>query len=153
MIYDQTKNISAYKGISKNLDAAIDYLLKNDVTKLPDGKHPLVGTDTVWVLISHVETKNLPDARFEAHKKYIDIQMVLEGKEACYYLPLEGFEKDGDFIDERDVGFYKNKEDAVCLPLEAGAFAIFFPQDAHKPFCDFNGTKTKVHKAVVKVLV
>ncbi|MDR3200635.1 MAG: YhcH/YjgK/YiaL family protein [Spirochaetales bacterium] len=152
MIYDQTKKISAYKGISKNLDAAIDYLLKTDVTKLPDGKHPVVGSDVVIAQASHYETKNLSDARFEAHKKYIDIQMVLEGKEGCCYLPLEGLAEDGPFEADRDVGFYKDAN-ASCFPLEAGMFAIFFPQDGHKPTCDFEGKKSKIHKIVMKVLV
>jgi YhcH/YjgK/YiaL family protein len=153
MIYDQTKKIASYKGLSKNLDAAIDYLLKNDITKLPDGKHPVVGADTVIVQLSHSETKKSEDARFETHKKYIDIQMVLEGKETCYCLPLEGFEEDGAYITERDVSFYKNKEDACSLILEPGVFAVFFPQDVHKPFCDFNGQRSKIFKAVVKVLI
>ena len=152
MIYDQTKSLAGYKGISKNLDAAIDYLLKNDVTKLPDGKHPVVGSDTVIVQVSRYETKNPAEAKFEAHKKYIDIQMVVDGKEGCYYLPLEGLEEDGAFIAERDVGFYKG-ENTCCFPLEAGMFAIFFPADVHKPSCDYEGKKSKNHKVILKVLV
>jgi YhcH/YjgK/YiaL family protein len=152
MIYDQTKALLSYKGITKNLDAAIDYLQKNDVAKLPDGKHPVVGGDAVIVQVSHYETKNLKDAKFEAHKKYIDIQMVAGGREGCYYLPLSGLAEDGPFADERDVGFYKG-ENKSCFPLEAGMFAIFFPWDAHKPSCDYEGEKSKIHKIILKVLV
>lgn len=151
MIYDVIKALASYKGISKNLDAAIDYLLKNDVTKLPDGKHPVVG-DAVIVQVSHYETKSPGDAKFEAHKKYIDIQMVAGGREGCYYLPLAGLAEDGPFAADRDVGFYKG-EDKSCFPLEAGRFAVFFPQDAHKPSCDYEGKKSNIHKVILKVLV
>ena len=152
MIYDTTKNLSLYRGISKNLDAAIEYLAKNDVSQLADGKYPVVGGDTVIVQASHYETKTVEEAKFEAHKKYIDIQIVLEGREGCYYLPLEGLEEDGPFIPDRDLGFYKG-ESRICFPLETGMFAIFFPPDVHKPSCDFEGKKSKNHKIVVKVLV
>jgi YhcH/YjgK/YiaL family protein len=151
MIYDQTKNLSSYRGIAKNLDAAIEYLLKNDVTKLADGKYPVVGSDIVIVQVSHYETKNLSDARFETHRKYIDIQMVIEGREGCYYLPGEGLAEDGPFEAARDVGFFKG-ENRSCFPLEPGMFAVFFPQDAHKPSCDFEGKKAKIHKVILKVL-
>jgi YhcH/YjgK/YiaL family protein len=152
MIYDQVKNLALYKGITKNLDAAIEYVLKNDVTKIPDGKHPVVGSDIVIVQVSHNETKNIEDAKFEAHKKYIDIQMVVGGREGCYYLPLDGLSEDGPFIPERDIGFYKG-ENKICFPLEPGMCAIFFPHDAHKPSCDFEGKKTKSHKVLLKILV
>ena len=152
LIYDQLKNIATYKGISQNLDAAIDYLLKTDLKKMQDGKYPIVGEDTVFIQLSHPETKSLADARFEAHKKYIDIQMPIEGKEGCYYLPLEGLEEDGPFIPERDIGFYKG-ENTFAFSLEAGWFAIFFPQDVHKAGCDFNGKKSKNHKVLVKIKV
>ena len=152
MIYDTTKNLSSYKGISKNLDAAIEYLAKNDVSKLDEGKYPVVGSDTVIVQVSRYETKDLAEAKFEAHKKYIDIQIVFEGKEGCYYLPLDGLEEDGPFFPDRDVGFYKG-ENKVCFPLEAEMFAIFFPCDVHKPSCDFEGKKSKNHKVILKVMV
>jgi YhcH/YjgK/YiaL family protein len=152
MIYDQRRALSSYKGISKNLDAAIDYLLKNDVGKLPDGKHPVAGGDTVVVQVSRYQTKDPGTAKFEAHKKYIDIQMVADGREGCYYLPLEGLAEDGPFAAERDVGFYRG-ENKSLFPLEPGMFAVFFPWDAHKPSCDYEGKKSNIHKIILKVLV
>ncbi|MDR1316781.1 MAG: YhcH/YjgK/YiaL family protein, partial [Spirochaetales bacterium] len=112
----------------------------------------VVGSDTVIVQVSRYETKNLSDAKFEAHRKYIDIQMVIEGREGCYYLPYGGLAEDGPFAADRDVGFYRG-EDRACFPLEPGMFAVFFPEDVHKPSCDFGGKKAKIHKVILKVLV
>lgn len=152
MIYDRLDKLKTYKGISKNLDTAIDYLVKNDTGRLPDGKHPVDG-DKVIVQVMSYETKDLAAAKYEAHKKYIDIQFVLDGKEGCYAAALEGLEPSEPFIAERDLGFYKNPAapDAF-LPLTPEVFAIFFPHDAHKPSCDFEG-KRKLRKVVVKVAV
>jgi YhcH/YjgK/YiaL family protein len=148
MIYDQT-NAFLSKGIAKNPDASIDYLQESDAAKLPDGKHPVAGGDAVIVQTPHYETKNPEDTKFEAYKKYIDIQIVVGG---CYYLSLSGLTEDGPFAHERDAGFYKG-ENKSCFPLEAGMFALFFPWDAHTPSCDYAGEKSKIHKIILKVLV
>jgi YhcH/YjgK/YiaL family protein len=149
MIYDQVKRLPAYKGLSKNLDAAIAYLEKNDLRALPDGKHPV--NEALIVQASHYETKNPSDARFEAHRKFIDIQMIFEGKECCYALPLEGLEEAEPFSAERDVGFY-TAETGAAFPLTPDVLAVFFPWDAHKPSCDFDGKKSRIHKVILQVL-
>jgi len=150
MIYDTIKKMKTYKGISKNLDTAIDYLGKNDVSKVAEGKYPIDGDKVILQVMSY-ETKDLAAARFEAHKKYIDIQFVLDGKEACFARALEGLEPAEPFIEERDVGFYKG-EGGAFLPLTPDVFAVFFPHDAHKPSCNLEG-KRKLRKIVVKVAV
>ena len=35
MIYDEIKNVSRYRGISENLDIAIDFMEKTDLKSLP----------------------------------------------------------------------------------------------------------------------
>lgn len=35
MIYDKLVNIGRYKGMNRNLDTAIDYILQNDLSALP----------------------------------------------------------------------------------------------------------------------
>ena len=35
MIYDMLTNVEKYRGISKNLDTAIDFLVKTDLSALP----------------------------------------------------------------------------------------------------------------------
>ena len=151
MIFDKVENLSLYKGINKNLDAAIEYLEKTDYKKLADGRHPVLGTDTVYAQVSHYETKNLADGKYEAHKKYYDIQLIVEGQEACHCLPLGELQEDGPFIEERDIGFYKGQNKGY-LSLEAGMFAIFFFEDAHMTSIDYEGKKSKNHKILVKIL-
>ena len=152
MIYDRFDKLKSYKGISKNLDTAIDYLGKNEVGKMPEGKHPVDG-DRVIIQVMSYETKDVAAAKYEAHKKYIDIQFVLDGKEGCWATPIENLEPSEPFIAERDIGFYKNAAvPEAFTPLTPEVFAIFFPHDAHKPSCDFEG-KRKLRKVVVKVAV
>ncbi len=150
MIYDSMDKLTQYKGLSRNLDAAIDYLGTHDVSTLPEGKHPVDG-DRVIVQVMSYETKDLSAAKFEAHRRYMDIQFVLEGKEGCYMTPLAGLEPSGPFDGEKDLGFFHG-EGGAFFPLTPGVFALFFPHDAHKPSCDLDG-KRRNRKVVVKVAV
>ncbi len=152
MIYDSLKNLHRYTGLTKNLDTALQYVQSKAsvLNTLPEGKHPIDG-DRVIIQVMTYETKDLVQARFEAHRKYIDIQFVLDGKEACYARPLDGLEPAEPFNEEKDVGFFKG-DGGAFFPLEEGAFAVFFPWDAHKPSCDWEG-KRQVRKVVVKVKV
>lgn len=148
MIFDQLDKLKIYKGISKNIDFAIDYLLDNDISVLADGSYPIDGDDVIVNVMSYA-TKSLPEAAFEAHRKYIDIQILIRGEERCYYAPLDALVASGSFNEEKDIGFYEGHEGG-SFPLKPDNFAIFFPHDAHMPSCDLSG-KSEVRKVVVKI--
>jgi len=153
MIYDRLDSIAGYKGISHNLDLAIEYLAGNDVGALPEGRHE-VALDEVYVSVQSYATKDPAAASLEAHRKYIDIQFLLEGAETCYYAPLAGLKPIGPFDEGKDVGFYWEPEEGLTpLALTPGRFALFFPSDAHKPSCHAAGQERRVRKIVVKVAV
>jgi YhcH/YjgK/YiaL family protein len=149
MIYDQIKHLSTYKGISENIDAAIDYVLNNDIRHLQEGKYSIVG-EVVRMEIQFYDTKDPRERSFEAHRRHIDIHFLLSGTELCYTRSLEGMEEKEPFLVEEDYGFYKDEE-GICLPLSVGMFALFFPWDAHKACCDLNGKKSRNHKIVLKI--
>jgi YhcH/YjgK/YiaL family protein len=87
MILDQLESLGCYRGISKSLDTAIDYLLTADLKKLANGSHRVDG-DRLLANVMTYETKRPGEGKFEAHRKYIDIQVVLEGEERCCCAPL-----------------------------------------------------------------
>ncbi len=152
MIYDRLDQLKTYLGISRNLDTAIAWLAANDAGKLAMGKYPVDG-EKVIVLAQSYETKERTLARFEAHRRYIDIQLVTEGQEQCYATPLSNVGASEPFSAENDIGFYGEPASGeVALPMLPGTFAVFFPQDAHKPSCDLD-VKRPVRKIVVKVAV
>jgi biofilm protein TabA len=150
MIYDSLDRLGSYRGLSRNLDAAMEYLAAHDLEGLSDGRSPIDG-DRLFCNVMSYETKEASAAKYEAHRRYIDIQILLEGREDCFYLPLEGLPVLEEFSAERDVGFYSEAGvGGLGLPLAKGLFALFFPHDAHKPGCQ-RGGKCRVRKVVVKV--
>jgi biofilm protein TabA len=148
MIVDSIENARMYEGLAAGVHTAFQALRAGRVGGLPDGRHEIEG-DRVFVLMQSYTTRPEAEGRLEAHRKYLDIQVVLEGREVAYWAPLEGLEADGAYSDEKDVGFFKGSAQGV-LPIPAGFFALFLPQDAHKPQCVW-GAPGRVRKAVFKV--
>lgn len=112
--------------------------------------------DRIFVNVHGYETLPREQCRFESHRKYIDIQYCLEGGElidiewASYLTP------DGPFDHEKDLQFYQNQpqpeqqEGGTVLRMTPGDFAIFLPEDAHRPRVG-DGRHPSVRKLVVKI--
>ena len=150
MILDQLESLGCYRGISKSLDIAIDYLRKTDLAALDIGSHQVDG-DRVLANVMTYETKRPEEGKLEAHRKYIDIQVVLEGEERCFCAPLSLATALGPFDEAKDFGLYDGPR-LTTMRLSTDNFAIFFPQDAHAPALDLEG-KAAVRKVVMKVAV
>ena len=149
MILDSIENIKSYKGISVNISKAIDYILKNNLNDLSVGKHQILNDD-IFVIINEYETKNESDCPTETHKKYIDIQIMLQGDEKIGFAFLKNQEVAEEYNDDKDYTFYSAQLDYQHLREEH--FAIFLPTDLHCPSIKIKN-QIRVKKAVVKVRV
>ncbi len=110
------------------------------------------GENGVYASISDYDSKADTEPKFENHRDYIDIQIVVSGKETL----LVGDTADAKLTVEYkpDVEFYSAPECAVQnITLCDGKFAIFFPGDLHAPGLAFGGVSSPVRKIVVKVPV
>ena len=149
MIFDTLKNIGCYRGLSANFDRAIDLLLTADFSAQPAGRYEIDG-DNVFYMIQEPALKEEDEALYEVHARYADIQLALTDGETILALPKDAVEAWQDFDSDKDIGFSANSEPGIPLEMNAGCFAIFFPQDAHMP-CLRGGDAKTCRKAVVKV--
>lgn len=148
MITDKIENIDIYAEIPQY---AKDFI-KNLSCDCKVGRYQLDDDD--YVNIETYFTKNLSDARYEKHNKYIDIQLLLKGKEKIYY-------KDSRLLscvsvpysEEKDIAFYSDNIGEEYVELDGSNFVILFPHEAHAPQVCSNMTNEKVLKAVVKIKV
>ena len=150
MIYDKIDNLKIYAGISDDIRLGLEYLraVKPDVEK---GVHEL--SPRVKAIVSDYVTKEDNENGFEAHRDYIDIQYLIRGQEKIACLPLEYLKETKSYKEEIDAAFYEEKEvKAQEMIIGNGYFAIFFPQDGHKP-CLWNEQPMEVKKVVVKVKI
>ena len=82
MIVGKLKDLYRYKGIAKNIDTAIDYLLNNDVLAMAPGKYFIDGDNVILNRDSYV-AKPKNETFFENHENYMDLQVVLNVEEYC----------------------------------------------------------------------
>ena len=78
MIFDTLNNVNNYKGLGRVYDA-LKFLSETDFSKIELGRYELDG-DNIFYMVQSYDTD--PDKTIsEAHKKYIDIQYMVEGEE------------------------------------------------------------------------
>jgi YhcH/YjgK/YiaL family protein len=150
MILDKLTNRGRYGGITPGFDRALDYLSNTDFTVLEDGKHPIDG-ERIYALVMTYSTEPERERSFEAHREYLDVQCILKGREIIYWAPTDELSPMGEYSEEKDIVFLSG-DPRARLQLNSGNFAVFYPEDAHKPNCDWNGPQ-QVRKAVIKVRI
>ncbi len=148
MIYDQLSNSALYQSIHPRLKQAFDYLRSTDLDTLSPGRFELDG-NTLFVLVQEYEPKPVEQGKWEAHRRYVDVQYMLRGCERI----------DHGLIDHMQLGEYNPEKDfqalngqGQTLSLQEGSFAVFFPQDAHMPGLTSDDTGI-VKKIVLKCLL
>lgn len=145
---------AAYENMDERLSRAFDWLRSTDLATIAPDQKVVIDGDRVYAQGQSYETIDPADGRFEAHRNYIDIQIMVSGTEVMYWTPLADLPvAKTPYSYERDVVFFEEPSFVVPLTLRAGDFAVFFPSDGHKPKCRHNNTAEKVHKIVVKIAV
>ncbi|RPJ36742.1 MAG: DUF386 domain-containing protein [Deltaproteobacteria bacterium] len=148
MVIDHLKNAPLYSGVHPRMADAFRYLQKTDFSKVEPGRYEIDGA-SLFALIQHYDPKPRERARWEAHRKYIDVQYVLAGSELFGYAPLERLSSVA-YDEAKD--FHELKGNGDFLQAPAGTFLILFPQDAHMP--GIAGPASQfVKKIVVKILL
>ncbi|HAN44124.1 MAG TPA: YhcH/YjgK/YiaL family protein [Ruminococcaceae bacterium] len=147
MITDSLNNAEIYCSLHKGFKAAFDFLKKQDLAKLPAGRYEIDG-DSIFAMVQEPALLAPENAKWEAHKKYIDIQYVVSGTEGIGYNNLNTMTEQTPYDAERDIAFYTGKGSIVAV--HSGEFMLLYPQDAHMPLIDVADCKT-LKKVVVKV--
>ena len=154
MIYGNIHAPESSSTYSETIQKAIQILKETVVTDMHHGKYPLDG-ERLILQINEITTGPKETKRPEVHKKYIDVQYMVHGHEYIGFYPdQKKVEVLEDQLDKNDVLFYK--EDAsvneIMLPMTDGCYAIFFPEDVHRPCCQM-GQAEDVKKIVLKIRV
>ena len=132
MIFDTIANADRYAGLHPLFPQAFDYIRNTDLNALPPGRYPIAG-EYLFAIVEHVPGRTRASAQLECHRKYIDIQLVLDGVDEMGWKALaDCHEPVSDFQTEKDIQFFRDAP-AAWIATPAKAFCIFFPEDAHAP--------------------
>ena len=129
MIFDTLENVSRYAGLGYNLPAALSTLVKTDLASLPIGRTDL-DSDNLFLLVQEYDTRLLDAGKWEAHRKYIDVQYLMRGVERMGFANLLTMQL-AEYVPEKD--FQALSGSGNFVDVFAGSFVIFFPEDAHMP--------------------
>lgn len=147
MILDSLKNSARYYSIHPRLERAFSLIASTDWTKMEPGTHELDGRD-IFVNVMDISLKRKPDAKLEVHDAYMDIQVLITGREEAFgWSERKDLSKPlGAFDTAMDIRFYDD-EPQCYYTLRPGQFTILLPEDAHAPMVG----EGSIRKIIVKV--
>ncbi len=149
MIVDRIENLKLYYPVLNGLKEAAEFVEKFCKEPLEDGRYDIDG-ERIFASVSTYVTKTREGAQFESHKKYVDLQAVINGTEIISWAPTKGLKVESEsFSTGGDIAFYTG-ETVMDARLPAGYFALLFPDDAHMP-CICDGECSEATKIVVKI--
>ncbi len=149
MIKDNILNSDRYFHLSEGIKKGLEWICCTNLDELQDGRYEING-DNLYASIQTYETKE--DAKYEAHRKYIDIQFIISGSEKIGVININNCKTVIEYDSKKDIEFYDNLVKDNYIVLSKGDFAILYPDDAHKPSISDNEKQT-VKKLVIKVAV
>ncbi len=151
MVIDKLSEINKYANLHPRFAKAIDYIVTNNLLIAEPGT-VLVDEEDIKAIImeGNCVPKEESLAGFECHNTYIDIQIVLKGKETVGWRARTSCSSPkGEYSEEKDVLFYVDAP-TLFFDLHAGMFSIYFPEDVHAPMIGEGSIKKVVMKVRVK---
>ena len=141
MIYDTLENLSKYPSLTR----VKKFLDEQNGTILNNGKYEI--DENCYVAVSEYETGAGKD--FEAHREYIDVQIVLSGREHIFVQDIHQGILATEYNKQKDIVFYK-ANDATPYILDGSNFLMLDVEDLHKPCVALEEPMT-VKKYVFKI--
>lgn len=136
--------------LSSRMKKAYAFLREADFASLSCGRHEIDGED-VYANVMEYDTVPSSEKKFEAHKRYYDVQCVASGVERVEVASLEGLVPATEYDEAGDYALFDAADVVTSVVLHAGEIAVLPPEDAHKPGCQAAGKPVHVKKIVVKV--
>jgi YhcH/YjgK/YiaL family protein len=149
MVVDRIENASSYYALGARFEKALRWLAATHVRSLPVGKVEIDGADVV-ASVNEIDPKTTDGAKWEAHRRYADIQYLIEGDERIGYTHVSRASSLS--YDERKDFDHLAVTDGMYVRMVPGAFAVLLPQDAHQPGVGgVDGQTGRIRKIVVKI--
>ncbi|MBD2861166.1 YhcH/YjgK/YiaL family protein [Paenibacillus oceani] len=127
MIYDKIANLPQYAFLNPRMASCVTDLMAG-LDEETDGTQADFAKNRI-----EFATAERNEKRFEAHRKYIDVHVVLEGTEYVEVTHVDNLTNATEYDSESD--YLLGDASSTCVfggYLEPGSFLICFPEDAHR---------------------
>lgn len=146
MIYDQIEYLSKLPLPRTISDKIVAFMDKAQV--LPAGKYEIDGT-LVYASIFCYDTVTGKEGIFEAHKKYADLQILLQGSEQVGIVMSDNLQVKTPYDAVGDaILYHPGSVQYSKVVLQPGYFVLLLPRDIHMP-----GLATQVPGLVKKIVI
>lgn len=132
------------------LQNAINYVATTNFDEMADGVYEIDGK-LMYAQVFTYTSKPASECKPELHKKYLDVQFWISGEEMFGVAPINGVGNCTEEILERDLYFYDGVANESFVHATKGCYAVFFPNDVHRPGTCVDGKPLTYRKVVVKV--
>lgn len=145
MIVDRIEYAGQYAKQLPHLSDALALIAAHP--EMEPGKHYFEGG---FVMRQTGYTRPLHEGAYEAHKKYIDVQILAKGREIILWNRLEEMQEIEPYQEQTDKCVLQGT--GTMLEMKPGMFCALFPSDAHTA-CRHEEThpSTQYEKYVVKL--
>lgn len=149
MILGNINHIEEFSFLEDSIKECFTYVKEHDLIRYEKGCHEIDGDRFFVNVVEYITTT--PENRFwEAHKEYLDVHVMLQGREQI----------DVNFIENMHLKEYVKKDDflpmegekAGSVILKPGDFLICYPNDAHRTAVVVEEPEN-VKKAIFKVKI
>lgn len=148
MILATLAEADRYAALHPLFSRAFDFLRNTDLKTLAPGRHDVRG-EQLFAIVEACDSRTRAEAKLECHRRYIDIQLVLEGVDEMGWKPVAAcVDPATDYDAARDIRFF-NDTPFNWIVTPPGAFCLFFPEDAHAPLVG----QGRIRKVVMKIAV
>jgi biofilm protein TabA len=148
MILSTLSNADRYAALHPLFPRAFEFIRATDLKLLQPGIHQIIDKQ-LFVIVEEADGRTRSEAKLECHRKYIDIQLVLEGVDEMGWKPFADCHQPvDDYNEAHDIRFFNDTADS-WISTPANTFCIFFPEDAHAPLV----SSGKIRKLVFKISV
>lgn len=140
--------------VKKYSEKAYLFMLNFKAEDFADGRYDL-DDEGLFVNIQTYTTNPIENQKYEAHKRYIDVQYIICGNEGFCLKDISLMQPQDvimPYSEKDDIMFFSNKVKGDYCQLSSGEFLIMGPQCAHMPGIAV-GNPSVVRKMVVKIPV
>jgi YhcH/YjgK/YiaL family protein len=132
---------------------AVNLIESLNFSALPDSIFEIEGKHFYYTVSSYQTAADLKEKPAEAHRKYLDLQYVIYGKEIFGFADYSNIKKNrSDYNPEKDIELFDSIDNESFFTLMQNHYAIFFPEDVHRPGLSKNNP-SNIRKIVFKILI
>ncbi len=120
-----------FENIKQRIKKAVTYLSNLTISEKDAGKKIIVD-DKFFYTIQSYNTKPEGECILESHKRYVDIQLMIHGKEIIDIVDISRLVPKEKYNYEKDVIYWHIPDIMARTSLIAGDCIVLYPENAHR---------------------